>query len=113
MIRAAKTPRYFSSVNLEKGLGEVMGFLKLRELMIVASANKYETYQIWEAIADKHLTYEKPIIISPSTTFSEAEAEFDKSDFKVAIVREYPTECGMLSYDHLMECKKRYEKTMR
>jgi len=44
MIRAAKTPRYFSSVNLEKGLGEVMGFLKLRELMIVASINKYETY---------------------------------------------------------------------
>ena len=58
MIRAAKTPKYFSSVNLEKGLGEVLGFLKLRELMIVAYANKFQTYQIWEAVADKYLTYE-------------------------------------------------------
>lgn len=113
MIRAAKTPKFFSSVNLERGLGEIMGFLPLKELMIVAEKNKYETYQIWEAVADKYLTYEKAVIISPSTTFSEAEAHFDKHAFKVAIVREYPTECGVLSYEHLMECKKRYEKTVR
>ena len=53
------------------------------------------------------------MVISPSTTFSEAEAHFDRHSFKVAIVREFPTEVGVLSYEHLMECKKRYERTLR
>lgn len=44
MIRSAKTPKFFSSFNLERNLGEIMGFLSLKELMIVAKHNKYETY---------------------------------------------------------------------
>ena len=44
MIRSAKNPKYFSSHNLEHGLGEIMGFLLLRELMLVAELNKFETY---------------------------------------------------------------------
>ena len=48
MIRTEK--KFWSSTNLEKGLGEIRGFLSLEDLVIIAENTKYETYCIWEAI---------------------------------------------------------------
>ena len=44
MIRSIKKKKFWSSSNLEKGLGEVRGFLPLEELVIVAENTPYNTY---------------------------------------------------------------------